>query len=34
METLITLFAVLGAIGLGIGIWLNTKSGKKWLKDL
>ena len=32
MEPLITLFAVLAVIGSGIAIWLNTKSGKKWLK--
>jgi len=31
MEALITLFIVLAVIGLAIAIWLNTKSGKKWL---
>lgn len=34
MEALITLFAVLAVIGLVIAIWLNTKSGKKWLSEL
>ncbi len=34
MEALITLFAVLAVIGLAIAIWLNTKSGKKWLSEL
>ncbi len=34
MEALITLFAVLAILGSAFAIWLNTKSGKKWLANL
>ena len=34
MENLIMLFAVLAVVGSAIAIWINTKSGKKWLESL
>ena len=34
MEALISLFAVMAVIGSIIAVWLNTKSGKKWLKSI
>lgn len=34
MDFFIALFATLAIIGAGIAIWLNTKSGKKWLANL
>jgi len=34
MEALITLFAVLAIVGVGIAIWINTKPGKRWLANL
>ena len=34
MEALISLFAVMAVIGSIIAVWLNTKSGKKWLANL
>lgn len=34
MEALITLFSVMAVLGIGFLIWLNTKSGKKWLSEL
>lgn len=34
MEALITLFVVMSVIGSAIAIWINTKSGKKWLTNL
>lgn len=34
MIWLILTFAVGSLIGIGLIIWLNTKSGKKWLKSL
>ena len=34
MEALMSLFAVMAAIGSIIAIWLNTKNGKKWLANL
>lgn len=34
MEALIALFSVMAVIGTAIAIWLNTKSGKRWLADL
>ena len=34
LEPLITLFAVLAVIGIGILVWMNTKAGKKWLANL
>lgn len=34
MEALLMLFSLMAVIGLGIAIWLNTKSGEKWLENL
>lgn len=34
MEALIALFSVMAVIGSAIAIWINTKSGKKWLANL
>ncbi len=34
MEGLILLFAVTSVFGIVFLIWLNTKSGKKWLANL
>lgn len=34
MDYLITLFSVGSIICIGILIWMNTKSGKKWLQSL
>ena len=34
MEALIITYAGLIVLMLPFAIWLNTKSGKKWLKDL
>lgn len=34
MEALIILFSIMAVIGTAIAIWLNTKSGKKWLANL
>ena len=34
MEALIALFSVLAVVGSAIAIWLNTKSGKKWIENL
>lgn len=34
MEALIALFSVMAIIGSAIAIWINTKSGKKWLANL
>ncbi len=33
MEGLIGLFAVMAVFGVCFLIWLNTKSGKKWLSN-
>lgn len=33
-EPMITLFSFLALIGIGILLWMKTKSGKKWLKNL
>lgn len=27
-------FMVLAVIGVGLALWINTKSGKKWLANL
>nr|DAS77145.1 MAG TPA: YtxH-like protein [Caudoviricetes sp.]DAU60082.1 MAG TPA: YtxH-like protein [Caudoviricetes sp.] len=34
MEALIGLFCIMAVVGSVIAIWLNTKSGKKWLEGL
>ena len=34
MNGLTVLFIVISVIGSAIAIWMNTKSGKKWLADL
>lgn len=34
MTTIDALFAICIVIGGGILIWFQTKSGKKWLRDL
>lgn len=34
MESLAFTFAILSIIMTVFAIWLNTKSGKKWLKNL
>lgn len=34
MEALIALFSVMAIVGIAIAVWLNTKSGKKWLESL
>lgn len=34
MGALIGLFCVMAVVGSAIAIWLNTKSGKKWLESL
>lgn len=34
MEAIIALFSVMAIIGAAIAVWLNTKSGKKWLASL
>ncbi len=34
MNALLATYIVIGVISLAIAIWLNTKSGKKWLKNL
>ena len=34
MQFLIYLFTTISIIGIGILIWFNTKSGKKWLREL
>lgn len=34
MESLTALFIVGSIVCIGIIIWFQTKSGKKWLKDL
>lgn len=34
MEALIGLFCIMAIVGSAIAIWLNTKSGKKWLENL
>lgn len=34
MEPLIIAFGIMIAIMLPVAIWMNTKSGKKWLADL
>ena len=34
MEALIALFSVMAVVGSTIAIWLNTKSGKKWIENL
>ena len=34
MEALISLFAVMAVIGSIIAVWLNTKSGQKWIDEL
>ncbi len=34
MEALIGLFCMMAVAGSAIAIWLNTKSGKKWLENL
>lgn len=34
MDGLLYLFIVLSAVGWAIALWLNTKSGKKWLENL
>lgn len=34
MDFMIMLFSVCLIVGVGILIWLKTKSGKKWLESL
>lgn len=34
MEALIILFSLMAVVGVIIAIWLNTKSGRKWLEGL
>ncbi len=34
MEALIGLFCIMAIVGSVIAIWLNTRSGKKWLESL
>ncbi len=34
MDFLILFFAICLVIAIGIAIWINTKSGKKWLANL
>ncbi len=34
MDFMITFFTVGSIIATGIAIWINTKSGKKWLESL
>lgn len=34
MGALIGLFCIMAVVGSAIAIWLNTKSGKKWLASL
>lgn len=34
MDALSLTFIVVSAVGVVIAIWLNTKSGKKWLANL
>lgn len=34
MEALEVIFAITAVAGVGILIWLNTKSGKKWMANL
>lgn len=34
MEGLIYVYATISVVAIGIALWLNTKSGKKWLQEL
>lgn len=34
MDFITIMFATFAVIGGGIAIWINTKSGKKWLSSL
>ena len=34
MEALIVIFILIIAFGIGFIIWMNSKSGKNWLKNL
>lgn len=34
MDLITTMFIVLACIGGAIALWINTKSGKKWLANL
>ena len=34
MVGLIYVYATISAVAIGIALWLNTKSGKKWLQEL
>lgn len=34
MELLTFVFVIALAIGLGMAIWFNTKSGQKWIDNL
>lgn len=34
MDFITIMFVTIAIIGVGIAIWINTKSGKKWLANL
>ena len=34
MDGLIYVYATISIVAGGIALWLNTKSGKKWLQEL
>lgn len=34
MDFISTMFIVFACIGAAIALWINTKSGKKWLSNL
>lgn len=34
MDGLTIIFVLASVVGASIAIWINTKSGKKWLKSL
>ncbi len=34
MEGLIYVYATISVVAIAIALWLNTKSGRKWLQEL
>jgi len=34
MDFVTIMFVTIAVIGAGIALWINTKSGKKWLENL
>lgn len=34
MDFVTIMFVTIAVIGVGIALWINTKSGKKWLENL